>query len=367
MRPLLFILISLGMLSCSSSKKIVSTKLNDSNAYQSLNDEDKMIMKELNTTVEKVVQAGGNINRGKAIIARANDFNLSDLTSKENIDWLSFQKNILIEVKGKSDKVVYIVSHYDKVDVNPVTLANNMLNGVLDPLISWSTSSDGAVDNATGVAVSMQLAKELAKANLNHTYRILLVGAEEAGLRGSRAHVARMKDSISDNLLYMINTDIIGLKKKQNCVSSNVSNGRLTALSLEVAKELDIDFGEGTMPAIACSDYAPFKKTSFLHDFSRSLQFNMIGAFLPQRSYFTKKKRTEVINFSSCDIMDAGDYIAGSLLIPVGSIHGPRDSIKLVDEKKLFEQFKLTFGLIKRVETLEEINITNEERLIVKN
>lgn len=367
MKPLLIILVSFGMLSCSSLKKVVPTKLNDSNAYQSLNDADRLIMKDLNTTVEKVVRAGGNINRGKAIVKRAVDFNLSDWTSKENIDWLSFQKNILIEVKGKTNKVVYIVSHYDKVDVNPVTLANNLLNGVLDPLISWSTSSDGAVDNATGVAVSMQLAKEIANADLQYTYRILLVGSEEAGLRGSRAHVARMKDSISDNLLYMINTDIIGLKKKQNCVSSNVSNGTLTALSLEIAQELNLDFGEGAMPVMACSDYAPFKKTSFLHDFSRSLQFNMVGAFLPQRSYFTKKKQTEVINFSSCDIMDAGDYIAGSLLIPVGSIHGPRDSIKLVDEKKLYEQFKLTFNLIKRVETLNAIDITNEEGLIVKN
>jgi hypothetical protein len=344
---------SVILLCISCSKKIVPTSLNNS-SLKILNSE-KEIMKSLNTSVEKIVNAGGNIKRGKSILKRIRDFKLTEYTTTENIDWLSFQKNILINIKGETDKIIYIVSHYDKVDMNPLVIPSILLNGVLDPLISWSYTSDGAIDNATGVALSLQLAKQISKEKLKHNYRILLVGSEESGLRGSRSHVARLSDSISNNIFYVINSDVIGVKGKKNCVTTNVSNSKLSSTSLQVAKELNIELGKGTMPSLACSDYASFKKTSFFTDFKRSLSFNLTGALLPQRSYFTKKKENEIINFSSCDLLDAGDYIGGIILMPVGSIHGFRDNIKLVDEKKLYEQFLLTFNLIKKMETVDKL------------
>ena len=347
------IIISVILLCISCSKKIVPTSLNNP-SLKILNSE-KEIMKSLNTSVEKIVNAGGNIKRGKSILKRIKDFKLTEYTTTENIDWLSFQKNILINIKGETAKIIYIVSHYDKVDMNPLFIPSILLNGVLDPLISWSYTSDGAIDNATGVALSLQLAKQISKEKLKHNYRILLVGSEESGLRGSRSHVARLSDSISNNIFYVINSDVIGVKNKKNCVTTNVSNSKLSSTSLQVAKELNIELGKGSMPSLACSDYASFKKTSFFTDFKRSLSFNLTGALLPQRSYFTKKKENEIINFSSCELLDAGDYIGGIILMPVGSIHGFRDNIKLVDEKKLYEQFLLTFNLIKKMETVDKL------------
>lgn len=337
----------------SCSKKLVPTSINDPSLQSAWSFEEKKTIGSLNTTVERLVRSGGNIRRGKAILERIKDFRLTENTSKENIDWLSFQKNILIEIKGKTDKVVYIVSHYDKTDINPITFLSVLLDGFLDPLLSWAFLSDGAIDNATGVAVSLQLAKELSQTDLRFTYRILLVGSEESGLRGSRSHVARLSDSLANNILYVINTDIVGVRNKINCVTTNISHSKLTELSLEIAKELNIELGNGKMPFLGCSDYAAFKKTSFLTDFSRSLQFNMVGAFLPQRSYFTKKRQTEIINFSSCELLDAGDYVGGALLFPIGAIHGFRDDIKLVDERKLYEQYKLTLTLVKKVDSLD--------------
>lgn len=126
-----------------------------------------------------------------------------------------------------------------------MVLPSILLNGVLDPLISRSYASDGAIDNATGVALSLQLAKQISKEKLRHNYRILLVGSEESGLRGSRSHVARLSDSISKNIFYVINTDVIGVKNKKNCVTTNVSSSRLSSNALLVAKELDIELGEG--------------------------------------------------------------------------------------------------------------------------
>jgi hypothetical protein len=348
---IIFTLIVLIFSSC--SKKIVPTSLN--NFSLKISKSQKEIMKSLNTSVEKIVNAGGNKKREKSIIKRIKELKLTDYTSTENIDWLSFQKNILINIKGETDKIIYVVSHYDKVDMNPLVIPSILLNGVLDPLISWSYTSDGAIDNATGVALSLQLAKQISKEKLKHNYRILLVGAEESGLRGSRSHVARLSDSVSNNIFYVINSDVIGVKGKKNCVTTNVSNSTLSSTSLKIAKELKIELGKGSMPSLACSDYASFKRTSFFTDFKRSLSFNLTGAFLPQRSYFTKKKENEIINFSSCELIDAGDYIGGIILLPIGSIHGFRDNIKLVDEQKLYEQFLLTFNLIKRMENIDKL------------
>jgi hypothetical protein len=47
----------------------------------------------------------------------------------------------------------------------------------------------------------------------------------------------------------------------------------------------------------------------------------------------------KLLIFSSCDLLDVGNSIGGVTLIPIGSIHGFRDSIKLVDEKKYINNF----------------------------
>jgi hypothetical protein len=53
---------------------------------------------------------------------------------------------------------VYVVSHWDKADVNPLKFASLMLNGLIDEAVGWSYMSAGAIDNATGVAVALALA-----------------------------------------------------------------------------------------------------------------------------------------------------------------------------------------------------------------
>ncbi|MDB2631913.1 hypothetical protein N9Y27_02910 [Flavobacteriaceae bacterium] len=81
-----------------SSKKIVSTSLN--NPSLKTPKSQKIIMRSLNTSVEKIVNAGGNKKREKSIVKRIKELELSQYTKTENIDWLSVQKNILINIKG---------------------------------------------------------------------------------------------------------------------------------------------------------------------------------------------------------------------------------------------------------------------------
>ena len=64
-----------------------------------------------------------------------------------------------------------------------------------------SFTSQGSIDNATGVAVALQLAKSIAERDNKFSYRILLAGSEESGLRGSRAHVARLSLEEFDKII----------------------------------------------------------------------------------------------------------------------------------------------------------------------
>ena len=98
-----FILLSFTFI-CSCSKKIVPTSLNNSSLKIPL--KQKTIMKSLNTSVEKIVNAGGNLKRARSIIKRIKKLDLSKNVSKETIDWFTFQKNILIEIKGESNTIV---------------------------------------------------------------------------------------------------------------------------------------------------------------------------------------------------------------------------------------------------------------------
>lgn len=319
---------------CKTQNKIiyneeVTEQSNESTTYR-----------ELISTVEDVVNAGGNHFRKKAILNQLETFGLKEQTRQERIDWLSVQKNIIVDLPGKSDSLIYVVAHYDKTDISPLKFISVLANGLLDPLISWSYTSQGAIDNATGVAVAMQLIKSLKEKENNYSYRLLLAGSEESGLRGSRAHVARLTLEEFNKIKFVVNIDIVGVKGKQNCVYK-LSDDRLEQKVIMLASEDGLDLGRGEMPLGATSDFLPFKKTSFGLDFARSFAFNLTGSFLPQRSYFTKKKSTKVINFSACELLDFGDTISDFTLLPVGSFHGFRDNIKKVDPYKLYEMYQV--------------------------
>ena len=143
-----------------------------------------------------------------------------------------------------------------------------------------------------------------------------------------------------DKIKFVINVDVVGVKGKQNCLYA-VSDNDLEQDAIIIAIQNNFELGIDEIPLGASSDYLPFKNTSFGLDFVRSFAFNVTGSLLPQRSYFTKKKSTKVINFSACELLDFGDYTSGLVLLPAGSIHGFRDNIKQVDADKLYDMYQL--------------------------
>jgi hypothetical protein len=115
----------------------------------------------------------------------------------ERIDKPVHLKNILATLKGTdpNDTRVYIVSgHYDS-RVNDVMNAN-----AVEP---------GANDDASGTAVSMELARVMAKTKFPATIIFMAVVGEEQGLYGS-TNVAKRAKAENWNIDAMLNNDIVG-------------------------------------------------------------------------------------------------------------------------------------------------------------
>lgn len=232
---------------------------------------------------------------------------------------------------------MYLVAHLDKTDMNLLKVLSVLVNGALDEPIGFSFLSEGALDDASGVAVVLDVARALRAQGLRRSVRVLLAGAEESGLRGARAHVAGLSAEEFARIDAVINVDSVGLAGHELCLVGNESDPGLAALARRAAAEAGVVLREEDMPALAGGDHSAFASTSFFEDLGRGLLFSLPGGLLPQRSWFTSPKRTKVVAFFSCGLLDAGDVLSGLLALPVGQLHGPRDNASVLDAGKLTE------------------------------
>ena len=106
-------------------------------------------------------------------------------------------KNVLAILKGTDpkDTRIYMVSgHYD-----------SRINNVMDP----NGVEPGANDDASGTAVSMELARVMSKRSFPATIIFMSVVGEEQGLYGS-TNVAKRAKAENWNIDAMLNNDIVG-------------------------------------------------------------------------------------------------------------------------------------------------------------
>ncbi|QKJ31432.1 M20/M25/M40 family metallo-hydrolase [Mucilaginibacter mali] len=113
------------------------------------------------------------------------------------IDKPTVLKDVVATLKGTdpNDKRVYIVSgHYD-------SIVGNVMDSKAD--------APGAVDDASGTAVSMELCRVMAKSSFPATIIFVCVPGEEQGLDGS-AHLAKRARAENWSVDAMLNNDIVG-------------------------------------------------------------------------------------------------------------------------------------------------------------
>jgi hypothetical protein len=86
------------------------------------------------------------------------------------------------------------------------------------------TVVDGALDNLTGVAVALEMAKYFSVNKLKNTrLRVISFGAEEAGLRGSWAYAKAHKEQLLREHALLVNLDTIKEKAHLTVVESELN------------------------------------------------------------------------------------------------------------------------------------------------
>jgi hypothetical protein len=92
--------------------------------------------------------------------------------------------NVVAVKAGTSSQVIIVGAHYDSTDAGP-----------------------GADDNASGVAVMLEVAKLVLGATTPYTIRFIAFGGEESGLLGSSAYLNQMSQDEFQNVIVMIDLD----------------------------------------------------------------------------------------------------------------------------------------------------------------
>jgi aminopeptidase YwaD len=116
--------------------------------------------------------------------------------------------------------------------------------------VPWTT---GAIDNASGAATVLELARAAASAGLDgHCF--VLFGAEEIGLEGSEFFVSQLDEAERAALMSMYNYDVTSGGDAVDLIGTN----ELIELGLIVARAREIPAQRGELPDGASSDHASF-------------------------------------------------------------------------------------------------------------
>lgn len=209
-------------------------------------------------TLDRLIHDYPGRYRGTANFAGAADWMQAQLaygyqTSRQDFTWAGTRssQNVIASAAGTSSNYVVLGAHFDTYFGRPTL--------------------QGLDDNASGAAVLTEIARNLGGVQLENGLEVVGFGAEEEGLRGSRAYVAALSDSQRANLLGMINLDslVTGDKMYAHAGSNAADNPALGAYRdqlMRIAGELKIDLftNPGLNPAYpagtgCCSDGASFE------------------------------------------------------------------------------------------------------------
>ena len=161
-------------------------------------------------------------------------------------------ENIIATKPGKFDQTVILGAHYDS---------------VREYICDDGNVSTGAGDNASGVAVMLEVAEVLANYKTKGNIKFVAFGAEEVGLRGSRYYAEQMSAEDIANTVTMINLDSVGAGDFFYVYAGIDDNpGWARDLSLKIGQRMGYDLR--TSPESDCfewgttgdwSDHVPFR------------------------------------------------------------------------------------------------------------
>lgn len=142
--------------------------------------------------------------------------------------------NIIATKQGTNGKTLVLGGHYDTVAAGP-----------------------GAIDNGSGTAVLIELARVLAKRDTKSTLVFIGFDAEEYGLIGSRYYTDHLSDSDRAKITAMLNFDMMGGGKGPLGVGGD---GAIGLAARKAASDLGIDSRNFQLGNNAGSDHQSFTR-----------------------------------------------------------------------------------------------------------
>jgi hypothetical protein len=206
----------------------------------------------------------GTAGLGKAATYIADSFKASGLTPA-GADGSWFQpfevngpdgkpvkvKNVVGIIPGKNPKLkgqsVVLSAHYDHLGHGWPNV-RDAFKGQVHP---------GADDNASGIAVMLELAKSLAKSAPDRTIVFLASTAEESGLLGARHYVKVMKDYPVTKAIADVNLDTVGRAGEKVMVFGGTSATEWRFIFMGTAATTGIQT-DIVMQAVNASDHTAF-------------------------------------------------------------------------------------------------------------
>ena len=174
----------------------------------------------------------------------------------ENLD----SANLVAIKAGESARQIIVGAHYDSVD-----------------------DGSGADDNASGVAVMLEVAESIIDLPTPYSVVFIAFGAEEEGLYGSNYYVDQMEDAQIQNTLVMINLESVIAGDIPYVYGVTGSKGFMRDWILQMAHEegffevqtqpaKNLDYPDGS--PCDCSDYSPFEYASIPFAFFEAANWN---------------------------------------------------------------------------------------------
>jgi len=169
-------------------------------------------------------------------------------------------KNVICEKAGSlSDQVILVCAHYDS---------------RMEDLEDIHSRAPGADDNASGVAVLLEVARLISPLNLGKSIFLAFFSGEEQGLWGS-THYAKQLKHDNVNLYRLINLDMVGYPSRNgkntvtverdigNKVTTNDKDSKAFA---DVMEQMALDYTDldVVLGPIYDSDYMPFEALGYV-------------------------------------------------------------------------------------------------------
>jgi hypothetical protein len=138
-------------------------------------------------------------------------------------------ENLVVTLPGASEERIVVGAHYDK-----------------------AADGCGAIDNWTGIVALAHLYKTLKDLSLKKTVLFVAFDKEERGMVGSQAMVKQISKDQAGQYCAMVNLDSLGMGAPQ--VAHNLSSRKLETLAANLAKEMELPFGNAEVPGISDSE-----------------------------------------------------------------------------------------------------------------